>query len=390
MVGRAFALVGSRGFPSTYGGFETFVRRLAPYLAAQGDRVTVYGRGGNRGARMVSGVRCITTMGYDSNSLSTLSYGLTSTWHGRSQDFDAALVLNVANGFFLPVLRQAGIPTAVNVDGIEWERDKWSRLGKTVFRLGADLTARHATEIVVDSQEIGRIWRTRFGRDGIYIPYGADVVRKLDDAKIREKGLEAGTYALVVARLVPENNVDLFLDALERVGPSLPAVVVGGANRPSKLVERLRACDDSQRKFHWLGHVDDQDLLSQLWNHCAVYFHGHSVGGTNPALLQALGHGAPTLALDTPFNAEVIDNGEQLVSDDASVIATKLQEVAEDPVRQRRYANCGRTVVSERFAWSDVLAAYRETLHNLADAEPKTLRRKTLRRVTMKKPDQRT
>jgi len=173
-VGHAFAVLGSRGYPSTYGGFETFVRRFAPYLAEQGDRVTVYCRGGRAGERVQDGVRCVTTRGLDRTTMSTLSYGLTSARHGRDQDYDAALVLNIANGFFLPTLRRAGVPTAVNVDGIEWQRDKWGRVGKGVFRRGAVLTARHATEIVVDSRgdrpdlaiDAGSQWRVHPLRRG--------------------------------------------------------------------------------------------------------------------------------------------------------------------------------------------------------------------------------
>jgi glycosyltransferase involved in cell wall biosynthesis len=161
--------------------------------------------------------------------------------------------------------------------------------------------------------------------------------------------------------------VDLFLDALDRIAPSLPAVVVGNAPTTTPLIERLRARDAVDRDFHWLGHIHDQELLSQLWSHCAVYFHGHSAGGTNPGLLQALGHGAPTIMLDTPFNAEVIDDPEQLVPNDADVVAARLHEVMEDPKRQRHYADHGRSVIGDRFTWAGVLEGYRDLLVSLAD-----------------------
>jgi glycosyltransferase involved in cell wall biosynthesis len=118
------AILGSRGYPSTYGGFETFVRFLAPYLIAQGDDVTVYCRGAGRSVRVVHGVRCVSTGGIERKAASTLSYGLTAAVHARRERFDTALVLNVANGFYLPLLKQAGTPIAVNVDGMEWQRGK--------------------------------------------------------------------------------------------------------------------------------------------------------------------------------------------------------------------------------------------------------------------------
>lgn len=368
-MSNAFAIVGSRGYPSTYGGFETLVRQLAPYLAEHGDDVTVYCRDGPPGERVVDGIRCVTTRGLDRKTISTLSYGLTSARHGRRQGYDAALILNTANGYFLPIFRRAEVPTAVNVDGIEWQRSKWNRLGKAVFRHGAALTARHANEIIVDSREIGRIWHTGLGRDGRYIPYGAQVIGdEVPDDGIRQLDIKPGSYALVVARLVPENNVDLFLDAIDSMSPSLPAVVVGSANSDYPLVARLRTRASEQPDFRWLGHIADQALLSQIWSHCAVYFHGHSVGGTNPGLLQALGHGAPTVALDTPFNAEVIDNGEQLVSSDVASVSQALQRVVDDPDRQRAFAAHGRRVIAERFNWDDVLGQYRRLLLSLADS----------------------
>lgn len=361
----SFAIIGSRGYPSTYGGFETLVRRLAPYLADNGDRVTVYCRGGRPGELLKDGVRCVTTRGLDSKTLSTLSYGLTSAVHARRQNYDAVLVLNIANGFFLPMLGRAGIPTAVNVDGIEWQRDKWSHAGKAVFRHAALLTARHASQIIVDSREIGRIWQSQLHRSGTFIPYGADIVRDIGSTRIRKMGIKPHSYALVVARLVPENNIDLFLDALDHIEPELPAIVVGSANTPDALTGRLRARDVSHRDFHWLGHVVDQELLSELWAHCAVYYHGHSVGGTNPALLQALGHGAPTIAVDTPFNAEVIDHRAQLCPPSSPELAAALNRVVNDHTRQRRFSEHGYEVVGKRYTWPAVLKSYRDALLGL-------------------------
>jgi hypothetical protein len=137
------AILGSRGFPSTYGGYETLVRYLARQWTAEGIEVTVYCRTKDGGRRtwVTEGVRCVWTPGRDTKSLSTLSYGLTSHLAASHQKFDAALVLNVANGFYLPVLRAAGIPTAVNTDGLEWERGKWNSLAKRVFLAGAKATA---------------------------------------------------------------------------------------------------------------------------------------------------------------------------------------------------------------------------------------------------------
>jgi glycosyltransferase involved in cell wall biosynthesis len=361
------AIIGSRGFPSTYGGYETLVRQLAPEWVSQGHEVSVYCRQRAERGRITSveGVRCIWTPGFDSKSWSTLSFGASSNVDAALRGYDAALVLNVANGFYLPLLKARGIPTVMNTDGIEWERGKWSKAAQKVFYRGAAMTARYADVLVADSQAIARIWQRLFDVSARFIPYGAPVLDGApQDDRVRSLGLAPRTYALVVARLIPENNVELTLDALELLDGTRPqAVIVGSANYPSPLEARLRELDD-RGQLKWLGHVHDQELLAQLWANCGVYVHGHSVGGTNPALLQALGAGAPTLALDTEFNQEVVEREEQLFPLDAATLASKLVTTLGDPVIQSRFVEHGRAVVAERYAWTDVSRAYLAALED--------------------------
>jgi glycosyltransferase involved in cell wall biosynthesis len=362
------AILGSRGFPSTYGGYETLVRSLAPYLVAAGHDVTVYCRTRDEGRRrwITEDVHCIATPGYDSKSLSTLTFGMTATLDASLRRFDAVLVLNIANGFWFPALRAARTPFAVNTDGIEWERGKWSRIGRATFQAGAWMTAHNANTLVCDSREIGDIWRKRFGRDSVFIPYGAPVLDDVDRDRLEALGLETEPYLLVVARLAPENNVELTLDALDLLHADAPhAVIVGSANFDSPIETRLREME-AAGGVTWLGHVDDQRLLTQLWAHSGIYIHGHSVGGTNPALLQALGAGAPTLALDTPFNAEVLPFPEQRFRCDARVLADQIRSVIRSPSLQEEMAQRGRSVVRERYSWDDVCRAYMDVLVRLA------------------------
>ncbi len=329
--------------------------------------MTVYcrNRDGDRRAWLTDGVRCIATPGHDTKSLSTLSFGMTATLDASFRRFDSILVLNIANGFWFPALRAARTPFAVNTDGIEWERGKWSRLGRAVFRTGAWMTARNANALICDSKAIGQIWNERFNSDSIFIPYGAPVLNNVGRDRLESVGLGGEPYLLVVARLAPENNVELTLDALSVLGRDAPrAVIVGSANFDSPIELRLRSMEAAGEVL-WLGHVDDQELLTQLWAHSTVYVHGHSVGGTNPALLQALGAGAPTLALDTPFNAEVLTDPQQRFPCDAKVLADRIRSVIASPSLQRDMANCGRAIVRERYSWDSVCRAYMEVLVTL-------------------------
>lgn len=364
---RRYAIIGSRGYPSTYGGFETFVRRFAPYLADQGVDVTVYGRDDSRPEPFVTedGVRVVNTRGHDSKCASTLSYGLTACRHAARERYDAALVLNCANGYFLPLLRSAGVPTAVNVDGLEWERDKWSSLGKKVFRNSAVVTSKYADRLISDAHGIADYWQEHFNSSSTVIPYGGDVLDELPTTKVREQGLEPGTYILVVARLVPENNVDLLLDAVEKLNGRYRTVVVGSAVGDAPIEQRLREMQRTSNVL-WLGHVSDQQLLQQLWQHCGVYVHGHSVGGTNPALLQALGAGSPTVAFDTVFNREVVREACPTYRKDAGELAQLLVRVMEDDMQRRRLSAAGQEIIRQRYTWEQVCADYLEVLDDLA------------------------
>jgi glycosyltransferase involved in cell wall biosynthesis len=359
------AILGGRGYPSTYGGYETLVRHLAPRWVADGHDVTVYCRTRDTSRRKwtVGGVECRWTPGVDSTKLSTLTFGATANLDAALRGYDVALVLNVANGFYLPLLKARGIPSVLNTDGIEWERGKWGTVARRVFLTGAQLSARYADLLVADSQAIGDIWREKFGVQSRFIPYGGDVVEQHSSSRIEALGLEPEAYVLAVARLIPENNVELLLDALDRGKIMAPVVVVGSATSKSPIEQRLRDLD-ARGRVKWLGHVSDQELLLELWGQCGVYVHGHSVGGTNPALLQALGAGAPTLALNTVFSREVIGDDEQLFDGAASELATRIEEVLADAKLRARFRERGQEVIRSRYAWSDVIDNYLDALQS--------------------------
>lgn len=301
------------------------------------------------------------TKGLAGKSSATATHGLSAAANALRSDFDVVLGLNVANGPSLALLRLAGVPVVLNVDGIEWERTKWGGLAKLAFRTGARVSAWAATELIADAQEIQRVWENTFGVRPTFIPYGADLDEGHETDRLIEVGVEAGRFLLVVARLAPENNVELLLDALDQFDYGLPTVVVGSANYENPVEARLLGLRDAG-KIVWLGHVDDQALLSQLWRGCAVYFHGHSVGGTNPALLQALAHGAPTIAVETPYNREVLAYPDQLVQPTPADVAEAVRSLAEDPSRQRLLAERGRATIQDRYQWASVLQAYEDAL----------------------------
>jgi glycosyltransferase involved in cell wall biosynthesis len=345
------------------------VRHIAPYLCGNGWDVTVYGRGGqtrdddpSRDPR----VRGVAVPGLDSKSLSTLSHGLTSAVCAAWLKPDVALVLNVANGFFLPLLAARGVPTLVNVDGIEWERAKWGRSARLVFFEGAKMVARHADELIVDSREVGRKWKAGFGRSGLFIPYGGDPREPL----AVEPGLESGRYALLVARFVPENTVREFFDAAAQLARDWTVVLVGSSGYGGQLDSQAEALSRENPNVRWLGHVNDDDRLHSLWQHAGAYFHGHSVGGTNPALVQAMALGAPTVARDTPYNREVLDDAGVYVQPDPAAIAARMGELLADAGRRAELSSAARKRAADYYSWDDVGAAYESALTDLATGGP--------------------
>jgi glycosyltransferase involved in cell wall biosynthesis len=261
------------------------------------------------------------------------------------------------------------VPTALNVDGLEWERGKWSRLGRAVFRGGAAIAARGADRLVSDSETVAAVWEERFGVRPDYIPYGADVVAGEDDASdcIARLGIEPGSYVLTVARLVPENNVRMAVEGVAGLdsGRRPLHVIVGSAGPRDQVTEYVRALDRTRADVRWLGHVDDQRLLRQLFRHSLAYVHGHSVGGTNPALLEALGAGAPVVAYDVAFNREV-SGPDGLYFGDAAQLTARLAELLESASLRERLAARGRARVSARYAWPDVCRRYLDLLGELA------------------------
>ena len=360
---KSVAIIGTRGYPSHYGGFETAVRKLAPYLADRGWGVTVYGRDSTVGTEndVDPRIRRVVTRGFDTKSLSTLSFGLTASLHAAWKKPDVALVMNVANGFWLPLLRLRGIPTLVNVDGIEWDRAKWGRLAKVVFHVGARFTARFAKRLVFDARAIADRWEAEFRRDGVFIPYGGDLTEELP----LEGSFGHRKYVLVVARFVPENTIDAFLDAAPTISESCDVVIVGSSGYGGSFDDRVRDLARRNHHVHWLGQLSDDRRLLSLWQHSGVYFHGHSVGGTNPALVQAMACGAPILARDTVYNREVLGSRGRFTAPDAASIVDAVKAVLADSALQEQLSKEAMARVAERYTWDSVCSAYETSLLEL-------------------------
>jgi glycosyltransferase involved in cell wall biosynthesis len=269
--------------------------------------------------------------------------------------------MNVANGFWLPLLKARGVPSLVNVDGIEWERAKWGSAARKVFRTGARFTATWASGLVFDARAIEEYWNAQFGVDGHFIPYGGDT----PPAMAVPDGLSHRGYVLIVARFVPENSVPQFFEAVPAIADQWPVVIVGSAGYGGDLDRTAASLAANHDSVSWLGHVSDDALLLSLWQHAGVYFHGHSVGGTNPALVQAMAAGSPVLARDTVYNREVLGKHGVFVSPDPESIVRAVFEMMSNSTALETVAESNLKRANRHYAWADICGAYEQCLRAL-------------------------
>ncbi|MDT4928020.1 MAG: hypothetical protein QOF92_887 [Pseudonocardiales bacterium] len=361
------ALIGTRGVPARYGGFETCVEQVGLRLVKAGHEVVVYCR---RGAgdddepelAEFEGMELVHLPALRKKSLETLSHTALSVRHLMRHPVDAVIVFNSANAPFLPLIRARGIPVATHVDGLEWKRSKWQGAGRRYYRMAESLAVRWSDALIADAQGIADYYDWEFGADTELIAYGAPIVSSGVSDKLNEAGVTRRGYHLVVARFEPENHVDVIVDGYRRSNARLPLVVVGSAPYADAHTAHIRSLADERVRF--LGGVWDQDLLDQLYANSVTYLHGHSVGGTNPSLLRAVGAGAATIAYDVNFNREVlVDSGRYFGSADDVAREIEFAEAAPEATRAR--GRNARTL-ARRYDWDDVAARYEALCVTLA------------------------
>lgn len=364
------AFLGTRGIPARYGGFETAVEEIGGRLVDRGHEVIVYTRRdhGTRDADAdnTRGMRRIVLPCVRRASLETLTHTFLASIHSSlvSQP-DAVVLFNCGNAPLIPILKARGIPCAVHVDGLEWKRAKWQRglgLGAKYYRRAEMVAARRADVVIADAVGISAYYQSEYGRESTVIPYGALVLHP-DLEGLSSLDVTAGGYHLVVARMEPENNVHTIVQGFELAHGRLPLVVVGSTPYSSAYERSVRNAASDRVRF--LGAVWDQNLLNQLYAGAASYLHGHSVGGTNPSLLRAMGCGAPVTAFDVNFNREVLRASGRYFSSTADLVEC-IRHDETYPELARLRGEEGRARAALHYRWEDVATMYEEMLLTLS------------------------
>ena len=364
-------LVGTRGVPAAYGGFETAVEEIGKRLIRRGHDVVVYCRRQDPPRPSYLGMTLVHRPALRAKALETLTHTALSAEHLRRRPVDAAVVFNVANAPFVRPIQAAGMPVAVHVDGLEWRRGKWGPLGRRYYRWAEALAVRHADCLIADSRAIGRHYSATYGVAPEYIPYGAEIVEQPQDDRLAEVGARPGAYHLVVARFEPENNVHLLLESFSRSAARLPLMVVGGAPYGRAYTLQIEALAARDPRIRLLGCIYDQALLDQLYGHTRSYLHGHSVGGTNPSLLRAMAAGAAISAFDVEFNREVAGTTARYFSS-APQLARLVEESEQEWPRAAARGQAARERVAARYRWDDVADSYEQLCRDLARARRTT------------------
>ncbi len=355
-------ILGTRGVPAAHGGFETFAECLALHLVARGWRVVVYCQE-DSGSGIVEdvwqGVERVRIPVHVAGVAGTIEFDWRATWHAARQR-DPCLTLGYNTAVFCALLRLAGVPNVINMDGIEWSRAKWGPVAKVWFWLNERAGCWLGDHLVADHPEITRHLATRIRADKIStIPYGADEVRRADPALLQAVGVEAGCYLTVIARVEPEN--------------SLLEIVQGYSARPRDVKLLVLGHYDASQRYHravqeaagpgvvFAGARYDKALVQAIRLHGLAYLHGHQVGGTNPSLVEALGAGNAVIAHDNPFNRWVAGEGAAYFRT-AGDCDDQLSRILADPAARQAMGEASRRRFEQGLSWPAVLAQYERLL----------------------------
>ena len=361
------AIIGSRGYPYVYSGYETLVKELSERLTLNGVEVTVYCHRGLFDPRppKVNGINLVYIPSIETKILSQLSHSFLAMFHACFSNTDVILVVNSANGPFGLISKIFRKPTAINVDGLEWLRPKWKGLGTRYFYFASWLSTKLYDQVINDSEEMRKVYLELFKKESVVIAYGASIRKSQRPKLIQRRALSPGGYYLIVGRLIPDNNADLIVEGFLKSESKRKLVIVGDVPYKDEYADRIKSHRDERLLF--TGYITDPDELAELYHHCFAYFHGHEFGGTNPTMLKAMAYGCCILALETRFNREMLQNGRfgyffQKRPDDVAVVVNYCEKHLQEVERMRENAPKG---ITKKYTWEYVTRQYLEEFEKL-------------------------
>jgi glycosyltransferase involved in cell wall biosynthesis len=362
------AIIGTRGIPANYGGFETFAEECSAGLVARGHHVTVYGRSHyvSRRLKTYRGASIVVLPTLRWKYTDTVVHSFLSIMHALITRYDLILICNAANSIFAWMPRVLRIPVVVNVDGIERQRHKWNRLGKAYYHLCEYFSIWFPNAIVTDAEVIERYYQSHYGAESVLIPYGTTTEKPSTCEIVEELGVTPGGYFLYVSRLEPENNAHLVVAAFEKVRTAKSLIIVGDAPYAQSYIQKVHDTHDTRILFP--GAIYGKGYR-QLQAHAYCYIHATEVGGTHPALIEAMGQGNIVIANGTPENAEVLKNAGLLYQkNDVHDLTRCLQEVEDYPERFASLKAAALERARTTYSWDAVIGKYERLFMELTAA----------------------
>ncbi len=365
----SLAIVGSRGIPNRYGGFEKFTEILSTELAKNGKKVYVSCEYSTE--EKISKYRGVNLFYFPikapKNSLLRILYeflydGYSLFWASRKVDTVYMLGYSAAVLFFIPKL--FGKELLVNPDGMEWKRSKFNALVKSLLKLSENIAVFWSDKIIADSKEIKKYLDDKYNIDSIFIPYGASKIKEINwNSEILPEKLKKlkmnPSYYLVVARLEPENNIEMIIEGYLKSKTVKPLIVVGDFASPDyeKSIKRIMEGSSEDKKIVFTGGIYDSELLNMLRQNCYAYIHGHSVGGTNPSLLEGMISKNLIIAHGNVFNEEVCSDNA-LYFKDSDEVSSKIELVEKYPQNYFEYKKSIYNRAKDDYSWNRVVNQY--------------------------------
>ena len=354
------AIIGSRGYPFVYSGYETFVKELSERLVKKGIHVKVYCHKNlfQTFPKQVNGIQLVYLPTIETKILSQPVHSFLSMIHACWGNSDAILTVNAANGPWGLIAKIFRKPTCINVDGMEWLRPKWKGLGAKYFHFSAWLATKLYDRIITDAEEMRKVYLEEFSCESTVIAYGANTRFSQNPELLSQFNLKPNDYYLIVGRLIPDNNADLLLEGFLAAHSTKKLVIVGDVTYKDQYADAIKLKADTNVIF--LGYVTNGEVLAELYHHCYAYLHGHEFGGTNPTMLKAMAYGSAILALNTRFNREMLSDGQFgfFFEKNSVSLAELMQRVEHEEEVLVNLRTNSRNGLTAKYNWDHITDAY--------------------------------
>ncbi|MDI1354696.1 MAG: DUF1972 domain-containing protein [bacterium] len=356
-----FAILGTRGIPNNYGGFEQLAQYLSVGLVEKGHEVYVYNSHNHpyqeKNYKGVNIIHCFDPE-KQIGTAGQFVYDLNCMLDARKRSFDAILNLGYTSSSVWMRWFPSRSLLITNMDGFEWKRSKFNKQVRRFLKFAEKLAVSYSDVLVADSRFIQKYFEEKYEKSPVYIAYGADLLEAPDQTVLLEYGLKAYDYNILVARMEPENNIDMLLEGIRRSYTKKPILIIGQTNNGySKYLIKKFAADP---RFIFMGPMYDAKKINNLRYYSYAYFHGHSVGGTNPSLLEAMGCRCFIIAHNNEFNRMVLGENAYYFKE-AVDIEGILQKADRNSPQTQQWIATNFLKIKKDYSWPFIIAEY-ETL----------------------------